>query len=323
MSNEAPAPGKIYTALPAILAEVGAVGKNRRNEQQGYNYRSCDDVCDAVRPLLGKHGVFAIKKVVEKSQEDFKTRNGALMIWVKMKCIWTFYAGDGSSVSTESYGEGMDLGDKAINKAETGSLKNAMLQMFLVMGHEDSEVDGPQDEGRDETRRQRSDDGPGRPPQQDRGPPSQRGQQGKTQEPMPEKCPKCGSTGSIHRKRNGGFSCWQSEGGCEHTWTTPQAIANSTPGLTTGDKIPPPHPESQPGSTPVTGTLLPPEKKSIFDLASESIAQTVDLRDLTILRNVEAKVRERYNESKLTDKEFVELGNKISDAEAAIQAVLG
>jgi len=305
--SEQPPAQKIFAALASVIAEVGAVGKNKHNEQQGYNYRSCDDVCDAVRPLLGKAGICVTKKILEKTQEDFKTRNGVLMVWVKMKCLWTFYASDGSSITTESFGEGMDMGDKAINKAETGSLKNTLLQMFMVMGHEDSEVPGPQDE----------EGGDRQPPSRnDRRPPDQggrgrqqaqpQGQQGKRppQEPMPDHCPNCKATGTIHRKRGGGFVCWKSEGGCEHEWQTAKQIAESTPGITTGDQISPP-------------------QKTTFEMACETIAHAVQLRDTQMLAGCESRIVERVKEGKITDTEYAELGKKISEAELAIDAALG
>jgi len=308
VSEQQPA-GKIYAALSSVIAEVGAVGKNKRNEQQHYNYRSCDDVCDAVRPLLGKAGICVTKNILEKTQEDFSTRNGVLMVWVKMKCEWTFYASDGSSVKTESYGEGMDMGDKAINKAETGSLKNALLQMFMVMGHEDSEVPGPQDE----------EGGDRQPPSRNERRPADQGGRGRQQAPpqggkpqgqrppqeaMPDHCPNCGATGSIHRKKGGGFACWKSQGGCEHEWQTAKQIAESTPGLTTGDQIPPP-------------------QKSTYEMACETIAQAVQLRDAQMLAGCESRIVERVKEGKITDTEYAELGKKISEAELAIDAAIG
>lgn len=60
---------------------------------------------------------------------------------VSIKCTYTFHAADGSSVATEAIGEGMDSGDKATNKAMTAAYKYALIQVFAMMGHEDSEVD--------------------------------------------------------------------------------------------------------------------------------------------------------------------------------------
>jgi len=121
---------------------------------------------------------------------------------------------------------------------------------------------------------------------------------------MPDHCPNCGATGSIHRKKGGGFACWKSQGGCEHEWQTAKQIAESTPGLTTGDQIPPP-------------------QKSTYEMACETIAQAVQLRDAQMLAGCESRIVERVKEGKITDTEYAELGKKISEAELAIDAAIG
>lgn len=46
----------IYEALMQIQSELKAP-KNQRNNFGGYNYRSCEDIMEAVKPLLLKNGV--------------------------------------------------------------------------------------------------------------------------------------------------------------------------------------------------------------------------------------------------------------------------
>lgn len=46
----------IYEALMKIQSELKAP-KNQRNNFGGYNYRSCEDIMEAVKPLLLKNGV--------------------------------------------------------------------------------------------------------------------------------------------------------------------------------------------------------------------------------------------------------------------------
>ena len=47
----------IYTALMAVQAELKAP-KNQRNNFGKYNYRSCEDIVEAVKPLLKENGLF-------------------------------------------------------------------------------------------------------------------------------------------------------------------------------------------------------------------------------------------------------------------------
>ncbi|MGL5003898.1 MAG: ERF family protein, partial [Casimicrobium sp.] len=48
----------VYRAINAVqsaLAKTG-ISKDRRNSQQGYNFRGIDDVYAAISPLLAEHG---------------------------------------------------------------------------------------------------------------------------------------------------------------------------------------------------------------------------------------------------------------------------
>ena len=47
----------IYAALLAVQAELKAP-KNQRNNFGKYNYRSCEDIVEAVKPLLKENGLF-------------------------------------------------------------------------------------------------------------------------------------------------------------------------------------------------------------------------------------------------------------------------
>lgn len=265
-------PGKIFKAIPAIIAEVGAVGKNKKNEQQGYMFRAADDVSDSLRPLMGKHGIFPVKRIVERNVADRETRGGGLMSWVTIKCVWTFYADDGSSISTESFGEGMDTLDKAHNKAETGSMKNALIQVFQLMGHEDSE--GPLPEGSERPGPSRDDRVRGN---QQRG--NRRGQRPppRNQPPLPE-----------------GREPTAAELAAHH-------------GLQTGDQIPPP-----------PGEQAPP-KKTVAEMAKDTIAECVTKKDLELLKKVEGKIRDRHKEHKITEQEFLDLGTLLAEAEDKIK----
>lgn len=49
----------IYAKLLAIQSELNAP-KNQKNTFGGYNYRSCEDILEAVKPLLKKHNVTLI-----------------------------------------------------------------------------------------------------------------------------------------------------------------------------------------------------------------------------------------------------------------------
>ena len=51
---------KIFEAVNAVMADVGAVGKNRTNEQQKYRFRGVEDVMNALSPAFIKNKIFCV-----------------------------------------------------------------------------------------------------------------------------------------------------------------------------------------------------------------------------------------------------------------------
>lgn len=140
------ADGKIYKAIANVMKDVGAVGKDSRNPQQGYKYRGIDAVMNALQPAMIKHGIFVVPSVIEQTREERKTSKGGLLIYSILKISYKFYAEDGSYVESIVIGEGMDSGDKATNKALSVGFKYACFQVFCIPTEEmiDSEVDSPE-----------------------------------------------------------------------------------------------------------------------------------------------------------------------------------
>lgn len=133
----------IYQAINAIMKEVPAIGKDRKNIQQGYNFRGIDDIYNALNEHLAKHGVFATSEVLSHEREERQTARGGTLIYSIITVKFNFYAIDGSSVSMTMIGEGMDSGDKASNKAMSTAYKYAMMQLFCIPTNDakDTEAD--------------------------------------------------------------------------------------------------------------------------------------------------------------------------------------
>jgi len=136
---------QIYELLSKAAKDVGVVGKGKRNQQQGYNFRSVDDVVDACHAAFTKHGIFLTSEVLSGNREERKTAKGGVLVYSILRIKFTFYAPDGSSVSSTAEGEGMDSGDKASNKAMSAALKYALGQTLLIpFSVTDSENDSPE-----------------------------------------------------------------------------------------------------------------------------------------------------------------------------------
>lgn len=124
---------QIYQLIPKVMHEIGAVGKDRKNEQQGYKFRGIEDFYNAAHPALVKHGVFCCPQVLEcDSQDRVNPTNGKASIRVTMKVSHKFYGPDGSFVEVITCGEGIDSSDKATNKAMSAAMKYALIELFSV-----------------------------------------------------------------------------------------------------------------------------------------------------------------------------------------------
>lgn len=124
--------GNIYKAIPAIIAEIGAVGKNSKNQAQGFMYRGIDAVMNAINPALVKFKVFVVPEIMEQTREERTNAKGTTLIYSVCKIRYHFIADDGSEVTAVVIGEGMDSGDKATNKAMSIAFKYACFQVFCI-----------------------------------------------------------------------------------------------------------------------------------------------------------------------------------------------
>lgn len=133
--------GKIFSAIPAIMGEIEAIGRERKNQQQGFMYRGIDDVYNALQLLLAKHGVFTAPTVLEDTRTERQSKSGGILFHVVLKIQFRFYATDGSYFDTLVVGEGMDSGDKASNKAESVAHKYALIQVFAIRTEDNADPD--------------------------------------------------------------------------------------------------------------------------------------------------------------------------------------
>lgn len=133
----------IYGAIAGVIADVGMVGKDKVNKQQGFKYRSVDDVYNALHPALAKNKVFIVPEILSQTREVVgTTKNGAKMTMVICEIKYTFYAEDGSHIESIIIGEALDTGDKATNKAMATAYKYACFQVFCIPTEEMTDPDG-------------------------------------------------------------------------------------------------------------------------------------------------------------------------------------
>lgn len=136
---------EVYKAISAVqkaLSERG-IGKERKNQQgAGYNFRGIDDVYNAVTPLLVKHGLCVIPRVVSQKTTDRVSNKGSILIYATVEVEFDFVSVlDGSHHLVKTYGEAMDSGDKATNKAMSAAYKYAAIMTFGIPTEGDNDTE--------------------------------------------------------------------------------------------------------------------------------------------------------------------------------------
>lgn len=123
----------IYQALSAVMADVGAVRKDSKNQQQNFNFRGIDAVVNAVSPAFRKHGVIVYPEV-HSAEYDTVTigARGTQMGHCRVRVTYTFVAADGSSIASTVVAESMDSGDKATAKAMSVAFRTCLLQTLCL-----------------------------------------------------------------------------------------------------------------------------------------------------------------------------------------------
>ncbi|WP_105739363.1 ERF family protein [Cronobacter dublinensis] len=125
----------VYQAISAVAKEMAAMGisKDRTNTQQNFKFRGIDQVYNALAPALVNHGLLILPRITERTVTERTTPKGTVLFYVVVKAEFDFVSTkDGSVHTVVTYGEAMDSGDKATNKAMSIAYKYAAFQAFCI-----------------------------------------------------------------------------------------------------------------------------------------------------------------------------------------------
>jgi len=136
----------VYKAINAVQAELAKSGitKDRTNTQgSGYKFRGIDDVYNTIAPMLSKHGLCILPRVLSRQCDERQSKSGGALFYVTVEVEFDFVAAeDGSKHTVKTFGEAMDSGDKATNKAMSAAYKYACFQAFSIPTEGDNDADG-------------------------------------------------------------------------------------------------------------------------------------------------------------------------------------
>ena len=141
---------KVYQAINQVQSDLAKSGIAKdRTSQQGatYKFRGIDDVYNAVSPLLAKHGLCILPRMISRQCAERQTAKGNAIFYVTVEAEFDFVsAEDGSKHTVRTFGEAMDSSDKATNKAMSAAYKYAAFQAFAIPteGDNDTETHTPE-----------------------------------------------------------------------------------------------------------------------------------------------------------------------------------
>lgn len=137
---------KVYQSINAVQRALSKTGiaKDRTNTQgSGYKFRGIDDVYNAVAPLLAEHGLCILPRMIARVCDERQSKSGGALFYVTVEAEFDFVsAEDGSKHTVRTFGEAMDSGDKATNKAMSAAYKYAAFQAFAIPTEGDNDADG-------------------------------------------------------------------------------------------------------------------------------------------------------------------------------------
>jgi len=135
---------KVYAAIAAVMADLGKEGisKDRQNTEQKYKFRGIDDVYNALSPILSRHNLCMLPRILSREVVERKSRSGGALFNVTVEAEFDLICSEDASKHTvRTFGEAMDSADKATNKAMSAAYKYAAMQAFAIPTEGDNDAD--------------------------------------------------------------------------------------------------------------------------------------------------------------------------------------
>lgn len=134
----------VYKAINKVQSDLckSGIGKDSTNTYDNYKFRGIDAVYNALSPLLAKHDLCILPRMLSRDVQERASQKGGALFYVTVEAEFDFVsASDGSKHTVRTFGEAMDRGDKATNKAMSAAYKYAAFQTFAIPTEGDNDAD--------------------------------------------------------------------------------------------------------------------------------------------------------------------------------------
>lgn len=135
----------VYKAINRVHKKIAALGipKENQNHEQKYDYRSIDDVYNALSPMLAEEGLIVIPKTNSHAIKEATTKAGSVKYHAVVSMDYEFVCIEDGSIRVigPMFGEAMDMSDKSSSKAASMAYKYALMQLFSIPTQGDNDAD--------------------------------------------------------------------------------------------------------------------------------------------------------------------------------------
>jgi hypothetical protein len=133
----------VYSKISKVMADVGAIPKDKTNKFVGYRYSSTDAIYTGLRQLMAKHNIICLPAIVDVNIVDGQYHINyefTLIDADKPDSIITMPWFQ--HVPVEAKGnKGFYVDDKAVGKANTYAHRYFLMKLFLISDGNDDDIE--------------------------------------------------------------------------------------------------------------------------------------------------------------------------------------
>ena len=124
----------IHQRMHAVMSDVGYIQKENKKVNNQYTFVSHDSVTGKIRPALVQHGIIAITRITNHTQDGDRTV-------VDIEIDFINIDSPDQIITVPAFGYGVDKQDKGPGKAISYAFKYALLKAFALETGADPERD--------------------------------------------------------------------------------------------------------------------------------------------------------------------------------------
>ena len=121
----------IYSRLAAIMGELGAIGKNEKNQHQGWSFRGIDTIYQHTQKLFAKYEVIPGAEILSYTQEKITSAKGLQGYYMTAHVRVHFYS-EGGSTFMDTLATSSDYSDKVGGQVMSMVMKKAIIDVLVI-----------------------------------------------------------------------------------------------------------------------------------------------------------------------------------------------